>query len=210
MGSERSQAEVADLVRAEVADLLDLQLSPLGLAAMDALAPRPGDTVLDIGCGAGQTLLQLAQRVGARGRVIGVDIAPQALGVARSRTAELPQIELIQADAAALGLPDAMADGVFSRLGIMGFDDPVPAFANLRRMTRTGGQLSFVCWRSLQENELDLLPLHAAALDVAIDPTPFSSSVGTTWRMCSDRRATAASRSRRSTPASPAGTWTRW
>ena len=61
---------------AEVSELLDLQLSPLGLRAMNALSPKPAEVIVDIGCGAGQTVLQLAQRVGPGGQVIGVDIAP--------------------------------------------------------------------------------------------------------------------------------------
>src|ERR1051325_3042909 len=68
---------------AELRELLDLQLSPLGLRAMAALAPQPGEAIADIGCGAGQTVLQLAQRVGPGGHVIGVDIAPRLLGLAR-------------------------------------------------------------------------------------------------------------------------------
>jgi len=64
---------------AEVHELIDLQLSPLGLRAIEALRPGPGDVVVDIGCGAGQTLLQLAERVGIEGQVIGVDVPPCSL-----------------------------------------------------------------------------------------------------------------------------------
>ena len=173
MAAQTPSLELADNARGEVADLLDLQLSPLGLAAMDALAPELGQTIVDIGCGAGQTVQQLASRVGPLGRVIGVDIAPRVLEVARSRTAALGQVQLIQADAAVLTLPDEMADGVYSRFGVMAFDDPVAAFANFRRITRRGGRLAFVCWRSLEENELDFVPLQAAGLDIPIDKTPF-------------------------------------
>ena len=173
MAAQVSLSNLGDHARAEVADLLDLQLSPIGLAAMDALDPQPGQTIVDIGCGAGQTTQQLANRVGSLGRVIGVDIAPRVLDVARSRTATLAQVQLIQADAATLALPDEMADGVYSRFGVMALDDPVAAFANFRRMTRRGGRLAFVCWRSLEENELDLVPLQAAGLDIEIDKTPY-------------------------------------
>jgi ubiquinone/menaquinone biosynthesis C-methylase UbiE len=148
-------------------------LSPIGLAAMDALAPQPGQTIIDIGCGAGQTVQQLANRVGPSGRVIGVDVGPRVLDVARSRTATLGQVQLIQADAATLALPNEMADGVYSRFGVMALHDPIAAFANFRRMTRRGGRLAFACWRSLQENELDLVPLQAAGIDIKIDKTPF-------------------------------------
>jgi SAM-dependent methyltransferase len=166
--------QLADAARAEVADLLDLQLSPLGLAAMDVLAPAKGQTILDVGCGAGETVRQLAERVGATGRVIGVDIAPRLLAVARSRTAYLPQVTLQHGDAAMLDLPDRSADGVYSRFGVMAFADPVAAFSNFRRMVRGGGRIAFVCWRSLHENEIDFLPLQAAGLDIAPDETPFS------------------------------------
>jgi ubiquinone/menaquinone biosynthesis C-methylase UbiE len=173
MAEQTSSLELADNARAEVADLLDLQLSPLGLAAIDALAPQPRETIVDIGCGAGQTVQQLASRVGPLGRVIGVDIAPRVLEVARSRTAALAQVQLIEADAAALDLPDGTADGVYSRFGVMALSDPIAAFTNFRRMTRRGGRLAFVCWRSLEENELDLVPLQAAGVDMPIDRTPF-------------------------------------
>jgi len=173
IATQTSSLDLADNARGEVADLLDLQLSPLGLAAMDALAPQSGQTIVDIGCGAGQTVQQLASRVGPPGQVIGVDIAPRVLEVARSRTTGLSQVRLIQADAASLALADEMADGVYSRFGVMALDDPIAAFANFRRITRAGGHLAFVCWRSLEENELDLVPLQAAGLDIPIDKTPF-------------------------------------
>ena len=173
MTGQAASLDLADNARRDVADLLDLQLSPLGLAAMDRLAPQPGQIIVDIGCGAGQTVQQLACRVGPSGRVIGVDIAPRVLQLARSRTAVLGQVQLVQADAATLALPHATADGVYSRFGVMAFDDPVAAFGNFRRFSRRGGRLAFVCWRSLQENELDLVPLQAAGLDIPIDKTPF-------------------------------------
>jgi ubiquinone/menaquinone biosynthesis C-methylase UbiE len=173
MAAQNSSLELADHARVEVADLLDLQLSPLGLAAMDALAPQAGETIVDIGCGAGQTVQQLASRVGPSGRVIGVDIAPGVLRLARLRTAGLGQVQLMETDAAALALLDEMADGVYSRFGVMALADPVTAFANFRRITRRRGRLAFVCWRSLDENELDFVPLQAAGLDIAIDKTPF-------------------------------------
>ena len=166
--------DLADKARAEVADLLDLQLSPLGLRAIEALSPRIGDVVLDVGCGAGQSVLQLADRVGPEGRVTGVDIAPMGLEVARRRAAGRSQVDFIECDALKLALPERSIDCVYSRFGVMAFQDPVAAFSNFRRMTRPSGRLAFVCWRSLDENELDLLPLQAAGLEGWLDPAPFS------------------------------------
>jgi len=174
--SEASSLRTRDLAAkawAEVADLLDLQLSPLGLHAIDALSPEIGESVLDLGCGAGQTVLQLADRVGLGGRVVGVDIARPLLEIARLRAAGRSQVDFIESDAATLSLPERGFDCVYSRFGVMAFRDTVAAFSNFRRMMKPSGRLAFVCWRSLDENELDLLPLRAAGLEKQLDPTPF-------------------------------------
>lgn len=154
---------------AEAYELIDLQLSPLGLRAIEAFGLGSGDIVLDIGCGAGQTLLQLAERVGTEGQIIGVDVAPLLLEIAKHRTELLSQLRLIQADAQTLELPSESADAVFSQFGVMSFNDPVAAFANFRRILRPSGALAFACWRSLQENELDHLPLFAAGFQSTAD-----------------------------------------
>jgi SAM-dependent methyltransferase len=159
---------------AEVREALDRQLSPLGLRAIEALAPRSGEVIVDIGCGTGQTVLQLANLVGPEGRIIGVDIAPLLLDAARERASGLGHISFIEGDAVVLDLPDESIDACFSRFGVMAFPEPAAAFANFRRMLKPTGRLAFVCWRSLEENELDLLPLRAAGLEHLLDPTPFS------------------------------------
>jgi SAM-dependent methyltransferase len=159
---------------AEVYELIDRQLSPLGLKAIEALDIGPGDIVLDIGCGAGQTLLQIAELVGPGGRVIGVDVAPLLLEIAGQRTVMRSQVRLIQADAQSLDLPPASADAVFSRFGVMGLLDPIAAFANFHRILKPSGRLAFSCWRSLQDNELDRFPLSAAGVSLPVDETPFS------------------------------------
>ena len=158
----------------EVCKLVDLQLSPLGMRAIDALGPAPGDVVIDIGCGAGQSTLQLARRVGAAGRVVGVDIAAPLLDLARHRATGLPQVSFCQADAQCLDFPDQSVDGIFSRFGVMAFANPHAAFSNFHRILRPSGKLAFVCWRALEANELDFLPLQATGLERMADPTPFS------------------------------------
>ena len=158
----------------EVREPLDRQLSPLGLRAIEALSPRAGEVIVDIGCGAGQTVLQLADRVGPQGHVIGVDIAPLLLDAARERARGLPQVSFIEGDAVVLDLPAASIDAFFSRFGVMALSDHAAAFANFHRMLKPNGRLAFVCWRSLDENELDHLPLRAARLEHRLDPTPFS------------------------------------
>ena len=158
----------------EVSELLDLQLSPLGMRAIDALNPTAADMVVDVGCGAGQSTLQMARRIGPTGRVIGVDIAAPLLDLAKRRAANLPQVSFLHADAQRLDLPDGSADGIYSRFGVMAFADPRQAFDNFRRILKLSGKLAFVCWRSLESNELDPIPLQATGLEAMADRTPFS------------------------------------
>jgi SAM-dependent methyltransferase len=157
----------------EVADLVDLQLSPLGQRAIDALNPRPSEVIVDIGCGAGKTVLQLAERVGTGGDIIGVDIAHPLIERARLRAAGLQQVRFIECDATHVPLPEKSVDAIFSRFGVMAFADPIAAFANFHQLLKRSGRMAFVCWRALAENELDILPLRAAGLEHRADQTPF-------------------------------------
>lgn len=141
---------------------------------MAALDPKPGQQILDVGCGAGQTVLQLAGAVGPAGEVVGVDIAPLLLEIARKRAARYANVSFIEGDAQTSRLQAESFDAIFSRFGVMAFDDPVEAFGNLQQALKPDGRLAFVCWRSLTENELDLLPLRAAGLEGLVDMTPFA------------------------------------
>lgn len=141
----------------------DQQLDPLGRAALAHLGPRASERALDIGCGCGQTTLELAELVGASGRVLAVDISEQMLERARARVAESGRanIELVLADAATHCFEPAAFDLLFSRFGVMFFADAVGAFGHLRRALRPGGRLGFVCWQSLEQNPWAGLPYTA-------------------------------------------------
>jgi SAM-dependent methyltransferase len=164
---------------ASLQDQIDRQIRPLGLAAMDRLAPAPGETLLDVGCGCGDTSLELARRVGAEGEVLGLDISAPMLDVARRRAKEdgARGLEFREADAQTAALPGGR-DAVFSRFGVMFFADPVAAFRNLRRALRPGGRLVFVCWRPLAENLWMRLPAETAAGLVPPAPPPEPGAPG--------------------------------
>jgi SAM-dependent methyltransferase len=145
-------------------DKLDGQIQPLGEAVIAALNPKPGERLVDIGCGCGQTTLALAERVGAAGSVLGVDISRPMLAAARRRiTAQgLAQASVIEADAQTHAFAPETFDAVFSRFGVMFFEDPTAAFANILKGLKRGGRLGFLCWRAAAESAWMTLPMAAA------------------------------------------------
>ena len=164
----------AGLTWAAMQAQLDRQIEPLGARAMEGFAPRPGETVLDIGCGCGQTTLALAERVGASGVVTGVDISRPMLEVARARSAPAgaARPDFLELDAQTGDLGQGVYDGSFSRFGVMFFSDPVAAFANIGRSLKPKGRLTFVCWRPFAENLWMRAPAEAAAPLLPAAPAP--------------------------------------
>jgi len=154
--------------------LLDEQIAPLGLAAMNRAGVAAGERVLDVGCGCGHTTLELAARVGPRGSVTAIDISTPMLERARARAAEqgLAGVRFVNADAQSTRLAPAAFDLVFSRFGVMFFADPKAAFANLRASLAPGGRVSFVCWQELARNAWMSVPMRAAAQQVALPAPP--------------------------------------
>ena len=146
--------------------LMEAMLQPLGESVMDTLAPQPGEHVLDIGCGCGHTSLSLADRVGAEGSVEGVDISAPMLAVASQlaaeRNAERTSIQFLEADAQTHTFEPERYDVVFSRFGVMFFEDPVAAFANIRGALRKSGRLAFCCWQPRAVNPFMTVPAMAA------------------------------------------------
>ena len=149
---------------AKFQEALDRQIQTLGLAAMDTLRPEKGEHIIDIGCGCGQTSLDLGSRVGAAGSVVGVDISKPMLEVAGRRPRSAPNLrvtfELFDAQSDVLG--HGRFDAAFSRFGVMFFSDPVAAFTNIRESLKPSGRLVFVCWRPLSQNPWMREPLDAA------------------------------------------------
>jgi SAM-dependent methyltransferase len=173
-----TQDEVRVRAWAEVREAVEEQLSPLGRPALAELAARPGDRVLDIGCGGGTTVLELARAVAPDGTVVGIDVSGAALAFAREAARGCERVRFLHGDAARFPFETASFDAAFSRFGVMFFADPTAAFANIRRSLRPGGRLAFVCWRALEENPLDLLPLRAAAAYLPPQPAPDRDAPG--------------------------------
>ena len=151
-------------------DRLDLMLQDFGDAAVAAAAAQPGEHILDIGCGSGTSTFMLADQVGPTGHVLGVDISQQLVELARAATPDAAPVEFRLADAATAAFPAEGFDLLFSRFGVMFFDDPVAAFANMRRALKPDGRVAFVCWRSATENDWVRLPM--AAIRDFVQPAP--------------------------------------
>lgn len=149
---------------------LDLMLEDFGSAAIAAAKARPGEQVLDIGCGSGTTSFTLAQQVGPSGHVLGVDISEQLVEIARAAIPDGAPVAFRCADAATAALPHGQFDLLFSRFGVMFFDDPVAAFAHMRGALKPGGRAAFICWRGTQENDWVRLPM--AAIRDIVQPAP--------------------------------------
>lgn len=151
------------------ADRLDKMLRPFLDGVLAAAKPVAGESVTDIGCGAGALSLAVA---GKGAVATGVDVSEPLIAVARRRAAvNAPGTRFVVADAADW-TPEQPANLVVSRFGVMFFADPVAAFANIRKGASPGGRLVFACWRPLAENEWALAPILAAMAFLREPPKP--------------------------------------
>lgn len=162
-------------------ELQDRLLAPVLGILIDRAKPAPGEHVLDVGCGCGATTVAFAEKVGASGRVLGIDISAPMLERARQRAPKGAPVEFQLADATVHRFAPAAFDLLASRFGVMFFADPALAFANLRTALRPGGRVAFACWREPRANPWMIAPLQAAYKHVPKlpqlgpeDPGPFS------------------------------------
>jgi SAM-dependent methyltransferase len=157
----------------------DRMLSVFSMMIFDAARLTPGERVLDVGCGCGATTRDAARFV-TPGRALGVDLSAAMLDRARAdaHLAGQANASFTQADVQVHAFEAGLFDAVISRFGVMFFDDPVAAFANLHRATRPDGRLTFVCWQALAENEWLLVPGAALAKHVSLPTAAASASSG--------------------------------
>ncbi len=163
-------------------DRINIQFAERIVSGLNA---EPGERVLDVGCGNGALCLAIAPIVAPEGTVHGLDISGSMLAAAarRARQAGLDNVTFEKGDAQVHQLPDAAFDAVVSRFGVMFFDDPGVAFANLARTLRPGGRLVFACWQEVARNEWLTVPAGAMLAFVPMpdlgtpgQPGPFSLS----------------------------------
>jgi ubiquinone/menaquinone biosynthesis C-methylase UbiE len=130
---------------------------------VDALDPQPGETVLELACGVGDTGLAAAARLSASGRLISTDFSAQMVAAARRRADELgvSNVEFRTMDAERMDLDDDSVDGVLCRWGYMLMADPAAALTETRRVLRPGGRLAFSVWGDPAANPWASVPAQA-------------------------------------------------
>jgi ubiquinone/menaquinone biosynthesis C-methylase UbiE len=155
---------------------------PVSRWLVDAVDPQPGERVLDLAAGPGETGFMAAQRIGEQGKLVCTDQAPQMVEVARRRAGELglSNVEFAVVDAQQLELEPASFDAVVCRWGYMLMGDPDEALRRTRRVLREGGRLALATWDRPDRN----LWLAAAVMAMvgqgaipppnASDPSPFA------------------------------------
>ena len=165
---------------ADLHTMLDEVFRPLETLLVDAALAAGGARVLDVGCGAGGTTLAVARGLGRKCRCTGIDISAPLIATATSRAAAegATGVTFIRGDAQTFDFGAGSFDTIISRLGVMFFDDPEAAFANLRRATRSGARLAFVSWRSRDENPFMTAAERAAASVVMELPLRSDGSPG--------------------------------
>ena len=142
---------------------------------MELLAPAPGETVLELAAGPGDTGFIAAERLGSKGLLLSTDVAPEMVGAARRRAAALgvENVEFRVEDASAISLPDAAVDGVLCRFGVMLVPDPSRALAEIARVLRPGGRAALAVWASSDANDwMTAAGRSAVALGFSERPDP--------------------------------------
>ena len=137
----------------EYRHILEGGLSRHSAEIMPLLDIRTDDHVLDVGCGFGDTAMELARRVGARGKVVGVDCCDDFLEIARARPEKifLPNVRFENRDAEQ-GLGEGLYHFVFARFGTMFFVNPVAGLRSMRKALKPGGRMAHIVWRQREDN----------------------------------------------------------
>ena len=172
--AERTQAEYwndeAGPKWVQHSEALDAMLAPFLTEIIASAKLRPTDRVLDVGCGGGALSLEAANTARA---VVGVDVSKPLIDLARERASDRPNIHFHHGDASLIGKSDFEAfDVALSRFGVMFFEQPVQAFANIRALMGDHPSMIFACWRHPKFNPWTTLPIRIVTPLLSAPPPP--------------------------------------
>jgi SAM-dependent methyltransferase len=153
IGAEDWAGEMGERWLANI-DRFEGMIAPAGAGLMAHAGFSGGERVIDIGCGAGGTTIEIGERVGSGGSALGVDISSVLIAEAerRARAADADNVRFLAADATTAKPEGSPFDRMFSRFGSMFFEQPAAALANLRSMLRAGGRADLGVWAPPREN----------------------------------------------------------
>jgi SAM-dependent methyltransferase len=159
----------------------DILLAPVSRLLIDRAKAKPGERILDVGCGCGSTSSALAREVAPSGFVLGIDISAPMLALARQRKQNDLQLDFALADATVYPFEPESFDLMVSRFGVMFFAEPAVSFGHMRQALRPQGRMVFACWREPRDNSWMMAPLQAVYKHVPKlppqqpdDPGPFA------------------------------------
>ena len=109
------------------------------LRTLEVINPKNGEYIVDVGCGSGLLVHDLAVEVGSEGRVVGVDTSVPMLGLAEHRCADLPQVKLLEGDATDLTADEATFDAAACIQVLLYIDNTVKALSEIYRVLKPGG-----------------------------------------------------------------------
>jgi len=185
MSSPAGSAGVFDRVADTYDDVGVPWFQPIAQGLVDELSVRPGERVLDVGCGRGAALVPLARAAGPSGTVLGIDLAPRMVERTAHDVRDLPQVEVRVADATAPGLPPASYDAVASSLVLFFMPDPGGAVRTWARLLVDGGRLGVTTfgpqderWKRIDALFAPYLPPEMLDARTSGQRGPFSSDEG--------------------------------
>jgi SAM-dependent methyltransferase len=159
--------------------LVPAVFSPWAQVLIDRTDLRQGSRVLDVACGTGLVARSVAGLIGGEGKVVGLDLNPGMLAVARATTEEISvQTEWYEASVAEMPLPDDEFDIVFCQLGLQFFPDRIAALSEINRVLAPDGELAVLVWRGIEHSAgfaalADALETHVSLEAAAIMRAPF-------------------------------------
>jgi len=144
---------------------------PLNERLVELARVAKGSNVLDVATGIGEPALTAARRAGPEGRVLGVDLAPRMLALARERAREarLSNVEFREMDAEKLALEPASFDAAVSRWCLMLLMDPLAALHGIRRALKPGARAAFAVWGVAERVPFIAIPMQVARRELGID-----------------------------------------